>query len=178
MPYKSISELPPSVRDNLPIEAQVIYMSAFNTADKLYPDWDDDKKSQYAWGAVKKVFHKIGDKWVKLSAIDLGVNLIIYPELAEELAEWRRAYINELPDSSFAVIEPAYKRGEVKDKRCRHLPYKDMNGKVDIPHLRNALARMNQIVPVTDSISTEELRAEAKKVLVAVAKSNNIGDWE
>ena len=77
--------------------------------------------------------------------------------------EWDTAFINSLPDAAFAVIEPAYERGETKDKRCRHLPHHGPNVKnpnehesVDIPHLRNALARMNQIKPITDSISAED----------------------
>ena len=85
-------------------------------------------------------------------------------------AKWDTAYINSLPDSCFAVIEPAYKRGETKDKRARHLPYKDKDGKIDLPHLRNALARMNQIKPVTDSITADELRAQARRVLIPLAK--------
>lgn len=79
----------------------------------------------------------------------------------EESAKWTRKYINTLPNSSFVVIEPAYLKGETDNKNARHLPFKDENGKVDLPHLRNALARANQIKPVTDSISTEELRKKA-----------------
>lgn len=82
--------------------------------------------------------------------------------------EWTTAFINSLPDAAFAVIEPAYKRGDTDDKRCRHLPHHgpdvkdpDEHSTVDLPHLRNALARANQIKPVTDSISTEELRRRA-----------------
>jgi hypothetical protein len=103
------------------------------------------------------------------------------PPLADpagQEAEWTAAYINELPNSSFAVIEPAYLDGKTEDKRCRHLPYKDKDGTVDLPHLRNALARMNQIEPVTDSISAADLRAKAEKVLVAAAKAAKIGDYE
>jgi len=85
-------------------------------------------------------------------------------------AKWTRAYINDLPDSSFAVIEPAYKSGKTDNKNARHLPHKDENGKIDLPHLRAALARMNQIVPVTDSITADALRAQAKRVLVPLAK--------
>ena len=81
--------------------------------------------------------------------------------------EWDAAYINSLPDSAFAVIEPAYLRGETKDKRCRHLPHHNMNGEIDVPHLRNALARLNQIKPVTDSISRDDLIARAKRHLCA-----------
>jgi HK97 family phage prohead protease len=78
-----------------------------------------------------------------------------------EKAKWTVAYINTLPNSSFAVIEPAYLDGKTENKNCRHLPFKDENGKVDLPHYRNALARANQIKPITDSISTEDLRSKA-----------------
>jgi len=92
--------------------------------------------------------------------------------------EWDTAFINSLPDAAFAVIEPAYLRGETEDKRCRHLPHHGPDVKnpnehttVDLPHLRNALARMNQIKPVTDSISTEELRRRAREHLMRHAKA-------
>jgi len=95
-----------------------------------------------------------------------------------EEREWTTAFINSLPDAAFAVIEPAYKRGETEDKRCRHLPHHGPDVKtgkehntVDLPHLRNALARMNQIKPVTDSISVEELRRRARVHLTAHAKA-------
>jgi hypothetical protein len=95
----------------------------------------------------------------------------------QQEAEWTAAYINDLPDSSFAVIEPAYPE-KTQDKQCRHLPYKDKDGTVDLDHLRNALARMNQIEPVTDSISAPELRAKAQHVLIAAAKAAGVGDYE
>ena len=82
-------------------------------------------------------------------------------KIDEEKAEWTTEYINTLPNSSFAVIEPAYLEGKTEDKNCRHLPFKDENGEVDLPHYRNALARVNQIKPITDSISEEELRKQA-----------------
>jgi HK97 family phage prohead protease len=78
-----------------------------------------------------------------------------------EKAEWTTEYINTLPNSSFAVIEPAYLEGKTEDKNCRHLPFKNENGEVDLPHYRNALARCNQIKPVTDSISEADLRSQA-----------------
>jgi len=86
--------------------------------------------------------------------------------------EWDTAFINNLPDAAFAMIEPAYLRGETKDKRCRHLPHHnpdvkdpDEDSTVDLPHLRNALARCSQIKPFTDSISAERLREEARRHL-------------
>lgn len=84
-----------------------------------------------------------------------------------QLKEWTRQWINRLPNGSFAVIEPAYLKGETEDKRCRHLPHHGPGGggtrnvNLDLPHLRNALARANQIKPVTTSISVEELREKA-----------------
>jgi hypothetical protein len=101
----------------------------------------------------------------------------VTPDPAGLEAEWTAAYINDLPNSSFAVTEPAYLDGKTEDKRCRHLPFKDKDGTVDLPHLRNALARMNQIEPVTDSISAADLRAKAEKVLVAAAKAADVGDY-
>ena len=65
-------------------------------------------------------------------------------------AEWTTAYINTLPDSAFAYVETCY--GKTSDDRgLRHLPYKDANGNVDLPHLRNALARVNQIKMTCDA---------------------------
>lgn len=97
-------------------------------------------------------------------------------------AKWTTAYINSLPDAAFAVIEPAYKSGATQDKRARHLPHHnasvtdpDDDDSVDLPHLRNALARANQIEPVTDSISAEELRRQALRHLQAHARRLGVG---
>ncbi|MFT7880929.1 MAG: DUF2213 domain-containing protein, partial [Sulfurimonas sp.] len=90
---------------------------------------------------------------------------------AKEDAEWTTAYVNDLPDSSFAIIEPAYENGDTENKNARHLPHhgpggggtKDVN--LDLSHLRNAFARVSQIKPITDSISTSELRNQAESHL-------------
>ena len=84
--------------------------------------------------------------------------------------KWTTKYINSLPNSAFVIIEPAYIKGTTDNKNARHLPYKDANGKVDLPHLRNALARCSQIKAVTDSISTENLRSKACSRLQKLAK--------
>jgi len=80
-------------------------------------------------------------------------------------ARWTRAYINDLPDGAFAVVEPC--ADERKD--ARHLPYKDAAGKIDLPHLRNALARMDQIKSVCDG-SDSPLRRKARATLIPLAK--------
>jgi len=75
MPYKNVSDLPDSVRDNLPKHAQEIYQAAYNNA------WDQyDKPSErrgdstreetahsIAWAAVKRDYEKDEEsgKWKK-----------------------------------------------------------------------------------------------------------------
>jgi HK97 family phage prohead protease len=62
-------------------------------------------------------------------------------------AVWTTAYINDLPDSAFLYIESGGSKdseGKTTPRSLRHFPYKDANGSVDLPHLRNALARIPQ----------------------------------
>jgi hypothetical protein len=93
--------------------------------------------------------------------------------LEKDLAKkWTTKYINSLPNSAFIIIEPAYKSGKSDNKNARHLPYKDANGKVDLPHLRNALARCGQIKAVTDSITTDSLRSKACSKAKSLAKKH------
>ena len=40
MPYKQITQLPDSVKDNLPKHAQEIYKEAFNSAEEQYGEED------------------------------------------------------------------------------------------------------------------------------------------
>ena len=65
----------------------------------------------------------------------------------EERAQWTAAYIDSLPDSSFLHIEAGGKKdseGKTTPRSLRHFPVKDAQGNVDMPHLRNALARIPQ----------------------------------
>ena len=70
-----------------------------------------------------------------------------------------------LPDSAFAVV---YNEG---DKKVRKLAFRDSDGKVDIPHLRNALVRIIQnkikLTPTQRSTALAKLTAVAKKYLKA-----------
>jgi cation transport regulator len=70
MPYANRTELPKSVKDNLPAHAQGIYKEAYNSAYKQY-DQDEERASRIAWGAVKKEYHKGEDgKWVEGASKD------------------------------------------------------------------------------------------------------------
>ena len=64
MPYKRISDLPDSVKDNLPKHAQEIYKEAFNSAWDEYGH-DEARAHRVAWAAVKNEYEKEEDsgKW-------------------------------------------------------------------------------------------------------------------
>jgi hypothetical protein len=60
------------------------------------------------------------------------------------MAEWTQAYINDLPDSAFAYIEPGGTQddeGKTAPRSLRHFPHHNSGGSLDLPHLRNALGR-------------------------------------
>lgn len=87
-------------------------------------------------------------------------------EVLEVAEKWSTKYINDLPNAAFAVIEKGYKEGD--DKRARHLPHHNKSVKsatedssVDLPHLRNAFARVNQIKSVLGNESDSALRKKA-----------------
>ena len=85
------------------------------------------------------------------------------------MATWSTAFINDLPDSSFLFIQPGGKKdetGKTTPRSLRHLPYKDSAGKVDLPHLRNALARLDQLKGVSTT-TKNQLRERAEKILAA-----------
>lgn len=72
MPYDRITELPDSVKDNVPKHAQEIYKEAFNSAWDEYKDADarrgdasrEETAHKVAWSAVKHKYEKgDDDKW-------------------------------------------------------------------------------------------------------------------
>jgi cation transport regulator len=73
MPYKSITELPDSVKNHLPNHAKEIYLKSFNNAWKEYKDPkkrrgkenQEEVAHKVAWAAVKKKYKKEGDHWVE-----------------------------------------------------------------------------------------------------------------
>lgn len=67
MPYKSIDDLPPAIRQHLPKHAQEIYRSVFNHSWQQYAPRDDREALAHkvAWSAVKKQYHKQGEHWIR-----------------------------------------------------------------------------------------------------------------
>jgi chromosome segregation ATPase len=68
------------------------------------------------------------------------------------------------PDSCFAYVPDSAKGSDGK-KSDRKLPYKNADGSVDLAHVRNALARLNQ----TDGISADE-KARIQTMLQNILK--------
>jgi predicted phosphatase len=89
-------------------------------------------------------------------------------------AKWSQKMINDLPDDCFAFIKPGGKKDVEKKtvpRSLRYLPYKGADGRIDLPHLRNALARLSQ----TDLSDDEKKKAEV--VLRKAAKEMKIGEF-
>lgn len=85
-----------------------------------------------------------------------------------EKGTWTTAYVNDLPDSSFLYVEPGGSKDEgglTTPRTLRHFPYKDAQGNVDLPHLRDAAGRIPQS-GIPDS-KKKELQAEAQKLLAS-----------
>jgi hypothetical protein len=95
-----------------------------------------------------------------------------------EGAVWTTKYVNDLPDSCFAWIEPGGKKdseGKTIPRSLRHLPYKDESGKVDLPHLRNALARLSQVKNMPESVRNR-VRSMLTKKLETYSKDNKASE--
>jgi phage I-like protein len=89
-------------------------------------------------------------------------------EDAKKFSVWSTAYVNNLPDSSFFWVEAGSKDSEGKTvpRSKRHLPYKDANGRVDLAHVRNALARVNQVQGIPPAV-VSRVKAMGAKLLKA-----------
>jgi site-specific DNA-adenine methylase len=88
-------------------------------------------------------------------------------------AVWSTAYINDLPDSAFLYIEAGGEKddeGKTKPRTLRHFPVRDADGKLDPPHVRNAIARAPQAKLPAEVI--ERVQAEARKLLDEVNKAS------
>jgi HK97 family phage prohead protease len=74
---------------------------------------------------------------------------------------WSTAYVNGLPDSAFLLVFT-----DDKGDKQRMFPYKDANGKVDVPHLNNAISR----IPQASTLTADQRAAvmlKAKKLAAA-----------
>jgi cation transport regulator len=56
VPYNKLTDLPDSVRNNLPKHAQEIYKEAFNSAEEQYGE--ESRAHRVAWSAVEQKYEK------------------------------------------------------------------------------------------------------------------------
>lgn len=91
-----------------------------------------------------------------------------------EKAEWSRAFINDLPDSAFLYIEPGGEKdeeGKTVPRSLRRFPIRDEGGSVDLPHLRNAIARIPQAkIPDLSESDLRALQDRARQILAQETK--------
>ena len=89
-------------------------------------------------------------------------------------AKRRTAYINDLPDESFAYIEPGGKKDDANKttpRSLRRLPFRHADGKSDLSHLRAALAFLPK------SGLSDEAKKKAEGVLSKAAKEAKVGEY-
>jgi len=85
---------------------------------------------------------------------------------------WTAAYVNDLPDSAFLLVEGGGRKdadGKTIPRSLRHFPVRNAAGDVDEPHVANALARIPQASTLTPS-----QRAAAMDKAKALAKNTNV----
>ncbi len=94
------------------------------------------------------------------------LGILIFTDSSADAAKWSRQYVQELPDSAFAAIETTS-----DGKALRHLPHHDLDGNLDIPHLCNAVSRLDQ-VKWRDAANAEAAREHLRIHLHDVGKGS------
>ena len=111
------------------------------------------------------------------------------PEISTENEEdlliqervWTRQYINNLPDSAFALILPGGEKddeGKTVPRSLRKFPHHRQDGSIDIPHLKNANARVGMMLQnpkLRGNLTVDQLR-KAKAHLDKHKKELGIGE--
>ena len=99
-------------------------------------------------------------------------------------ATWSTAQVNDFPDSSFAIVLSGGEKdedGKTTPRALRKLPHHDGSGKIDLPHLRNSLARAPQMTGVSDAQrnrAVSHLRAHAKAEGVGEATERSVREMD
>lgn len=199
MPYQEWKEINPAlkgIRPKVSLEQANLIAKWADAMEKV----EDGPKNPWAVAILqfKKSYTVRSGKWIErkqtkkvqevnvegadVMTIEIDGEQVTISELTEA---WR--FVNDLPDSSFAVIMPGGEKddeGKTTPRSLRKPPYKDSSGKVDLPHLRNALARLPQMKGVSAELKTKalkKLQAEAKKNLETYQEETAVienGDME
>lgn len=118
-----------------------------------------------------KVFKSIGEMNNSITAMERDGFIPVEAAVLFDIqkAVWTTAFINTLPDSAFLHVESGGKKdseGKTVPRNLRHFPFKGDDGKIDLPHLRNAIARIPQAkIPGLTAQDLESLQNKARKLL-------------
>ena len=126
MPYASLADLPPSIKNTLPKHGQEIFRAAFNSAYSGTCEGREDLEAcanAIAWTAVKTKYKKSDDKWVEISqkaevhdAIlqtlnrEIGGYCFPVEPFTQSVSAWEGIpviYANDHPDMKLFVEDPA-----------------------------------------------------------------------
>jgi hypothetical protein len=76
--------------------------------------------------------------------------------------------LNDRPDSHFLYVRPSCGgkdgEGKTKPRSCRMFPYRNKKGTINLPHLRNALARIPQARSISKQVR-DNLTRKAQAIL-------------
>jgi hypothetical protein len=125
---------------------------------------------------------RAANKWAFILTKRDEDGVVIVPDgnggyVPTEKAVWTAAYVNTLNDSAFLYIKPGGQKdetGRTVPRANRMFPYKDATGKVDLPHLRNAIARIPQANIPQDV--KDRLQAKARALLERATKNTDNQD--
>lgn len=104
-------------------------------------------------------------KWASDNDFKASEEANMQDEKTIQEAVWSTAFVNNLPDSAFLHIKDGGEKdsdGKTKPRSLRMFPYKDNSGKVDLAHLRNALARIPQ--SSLDDATKKRVIAKARRI--------------
>jgi len=111
----------------------------------------------------------------EVSVVDRGANkrTFLVVKRDQEKAVWSTAYVNDLPDSAFLHIKPGGRKdedGKTVPRTLRMFPVRDDSGKIDLPHLRNAIARI-PVANIAADLKTK-LQTQARRMLEEQKEAN------
>lgn len=144
-----------------PRERRLLEVQLRDIGPVTYPAYLET--TAHAEGAARSLARELG---VEYRDVETAFQLGDLDGLIEGRAVWSTAFVNNLPDSSFLYVEDGGRKdsqGKTTPRTLRHFPYKNAQGDVDLPHLRNALARIPQS-NLSQSIK-DDLTAKAKGIL-------------
>jgi HK97 family phage prohead protease len=145
------------------------YSIGFRVLDQIWEYKDDGKGSQMYVRTIRDL--ELFECSPVLVGAAYGTRTLAVKGI-ESKAEWDAAYINNLPDSAFAIVLPGGEKddeGKTVPRDLRKLPHHSAEGTVDVPHLRNALSREPQ------ADLTEAQHARAKAHLQRHAEAEGVG---